>query len=91
MATTPLPLEIVQPTETISVSQPQPIPVQTPVVPIQTPTPHVSVWNSIFHDLFVLGITAAAIFVKNPASQQKASTIVNTLQTLLNEGTGATQ
>lgn len=39
--------------------------------------------NELLHKLFVVGVGAAAIFVKNPASQQKAATIISILESLL--------
>lgn len=35
------------------------------------------------HDLFLVGVAAASIFVKNPGSQQKAATLIGILQELL--------
>jgi hypothetical protein len=35
--------------------------------------------DEILHDIFVIGISAASIFVKNPNSQQHAASIINLL------------
>lgn len=35
--------------------------------------------DAILHDIFLVGIAAASIFVKNPNSQQHAASIVNML------------
>jgi len=37
--------------------------------------------DAILHDIFTVGISAAAIFVKNPNSQQHAASIIQLLQT----------
>ena len=39
--------------------------------------------ETILHDLFVVGIGAAALFIKNPNSQAKAGIIISILQSLL--------
>jgi hypothetical protein len=39
--------------------------------------------ETILHDLFALGITAAALFVKNPAHQTQAASLVALTQQLL--------
>lgn len=41
------------------------------------PLTHQSTLDEILHGLVVLGITAAALFVKNPNSQQHAVSIIN--------------
>lgn len=35
--------------------------------------------DQILHDVFIVGISAAALFVKNPNSQQHAASIINLL------------
>jgi hypothetical protein len=39
--------------------------------------------DEILHDIFVVGISAAAIFVKNPISQQRAGSIINLLNQIV--------
>lgn len=39
--------------------------------------------DTILHDVITAGILAASIFVKNPASQQKAANIMQAIQQLL--------
>jgi hypothetical protein len=39
--------------------------------------------NQLARTLFTLGVTAAAIFVKNPHSQEKAGIIIQALQSLM--------
>lgn len=56
--------------------------VAAPPAPAPVPAPTESLGQEILHDIFVLGIGAASIFVKNPASQQKAVTLVTILQGL---------
>lgn len=51
--------------------------------PTPTPTPTQTLEQKIIHDLFILGVTAASIFIKNPASQQKAGILIGILQDLI--------
>lgn len=53
-----------------------------PAAPAPVAVPTESLGQEILHDIFILGIGAASIFVKNPASQQKAVTLVTILQGL---------
>lgn len=39
--------------------------------------------DTILHDVIAAGILAATIFVKNPASQQKASALIDAVSRLL--------
>lgn len=39
--------------------------------------------DTILHDVIAFGVVAASIFVKNPASQQHAVTIIQAIQPLL--------
>ena len=54
------------------------------VTPAPGPAPAVpeTLFQTILRDIFELGIGAAAIFVKNPASQQRAANIIAVLQTI---------
>lgn len=45
--------------------------------------PTSSTLDTIVHDVVLFGVLAASIFVKNPASQAKANTIIQALQPLL--------
>ena len=55
----------------------------TPATPTPAaPTQGEEIAATVIHDIFVLGLAAAAFFVKNPQSQQKAATIVSILQSL---------
>lgn len=52
--------------------------------PITAPAaPALTLEQTILHDLFLVGVAAASIFVKNPASQEKAATLIGILQQLL--------
>ncbi len=39
----------------------------------------------LLHDLILTGLTAASIFVKNPASQEKAGVLINLINSILKE------
>ena len=39
--------------------------------------------ETLLHAIIALGITAASMFVKNPASQQHAATVVNAVNGLM--------
>lgn len=47
-------------------------------------TPGKSIVNqALLHDLFVVGTGVAAMFIKNPAHQEKAATLISILQGLV--------
>lgn len=50
---------------------------------VVAPTPAQSEASKIISELVVFGITAASIFVKNPATQQHAATIITALSPFL--------
>jgi hypothetical protein len=52
------------------------------VTPAPAPAVPETLFQTILRDIFELGIGAAAIFVKNPASQQRAANIITILQTI---------
>lgn len=39
--------------------------------------------NTVLHDLFMLAVSAAALYVKNPDHQEKASVLINLANGLL--------
>jgi hypothetical protein len=41
--------------------------------------------STILHDLFLVTVTAASIFVKNPNSQQQAASLISLANGLLNQ------
>ncbi len=49
-------------------------------------TPQLNAGNKLLiHDLILVGLTAASIFVKNPQSQEKAGILINLINSILKE------
>ncbi len=61
---------------------PQSLVNQSPNRTVTTATLNTSL---LLHDLILTGLTAASIFVKNPASQEKAGVLINLINSILKE------
>ena len=65
-------------TETATAPAATPAPETKPAAPAIDPV----IVETILHDVFVIGLAAAAFFIKNPGTAQRAGQVVNILSGL---------
>lgn len=72
------------PQTTTQTETPTPAPTPAPAASTQPAAPAIDpvMVETIFHDIFVLGLAAAAFFIKNPGTAQRAGQVVNILSGL---------